>query len=452
MHRFSAIVASVLSVSAFSITLAPVVHAQDAAELEMEDFQFSSMITADNVYVRSGSSESDYPVVKLTKGDNVIAVGRKFDWVKILPPENTHCLVGKAWIEKRGDGSVGRVREESSNVNVRIASNLNNMITKVAMQLHGGADVKILGEQDEYFKIAPPAGTFMWVHQKFVEPVKRVEVVSNNGQVEIRPLDPTKAVTPANTAKESPTDPALSATATTGAEEPATQPTSTQVVSTDTPGPTTVPTAASVSAREQEFDALESRFEDASKLPLEQQPIDELLVGYEKLVAEKQLPESMLRLAEFRVKGLKIRQEALVQFQETQRLRERLVNETKPLVAEGQEMTQRIEEARIKQFTAVGTLRQSALPYGGRTLYRLTDPATGRTVVYVNSDDANVIKLEGLFIGIRGTVTEDPARKIKFVQPSEVEQIDPSSLIKGSVTSTLTPPSLLPSSASAKPE
>ena len=74
MHRFSAILASVLSVSAFSITLAPTAHAQDAAELEMADFQFSSIITADNVYVRSGSSESDYPVVKLSKGDNVIAV------------------------------------------------------------------------------------------------------------------------------------------------------------------------------------------------------------------------------------------------------------------------------------------------------------------------------------------------------------------------------------------
>ncbi len=447
MHRFSAILASVLSVSAFSITLAPTAHAQDAAELEMADFQFSSIITADNVYVRSGSSESDYPVVKLSKGDNVIAVGRKFDWVKILPPENTYCLVGKAWIEKRGDGSVGRVREESSNVNVRIASNLNNMITKVAMQLHGGADVKILGEQDEYFKIAPPAGTYMWVHQKFVEPVKRVEVVSNNGQVEIRPLDPNKPTPNANTPKET-----TGEVASTTGQTPATQPTSTDVASTDTPGPTTVPTAAVASAGEKEFDALEARFEEASKLPLEQQPIDELLPAYEKLVAAKQIPESMLRLAEFRVKGLKIRQEALAELKETQRLRDQLASQSKPLEAEGQEMSQRIEEARIKQFTAVGTLRQSALPYGGRTLYRLTDPATGRTVVYVNSDDANVIKLEGMFIGIRGTVTEDPARKIKFIQPGEVEQIDPAGVIKGSITSTLTPPSLLPSSASAKPE
>jgi hypothetical protein len=456
MHRFSAIVASVLSVSALSISLAPPAFAQDAAELEMADFQFSSVITADNVYVRSGSSESDYPVVKLSKGDIVIAVGRKFDWVKILPPENTYCLVGKAWIEKRGDGTVGRVRDESANVNVRLASNLNNMITKVGMQLHGGADVKILGEQDEYFKIAPPAGTFMWVHQKFVEPVKRVEVVSNNGQLEVRPLDPNAAATtPANTTSGTPADTTGEVASTTG-QQPDTStgaatPDNTTVASTDTPGPTTVP-AATVAAGEKEFDALETRFDEASKLPLEQQPLDELLTGYEKVVAAKQIPESMLRLAEFRVKGLKIRKEALAQMIETRDLQAKLAAEAKPLVAEGGEITQRLEEARIKQFSAVGTLRQSALPYGGRTLYRLTDPATGRTVVYVNTDDANVIKLEGMFIGIRGEVTEDTNRRIKFIQPREVEQVDPAGLVKGSITSTLTPPSLLPSSASAKPE
>lgn len=433
------------------------VSAQDAADLEMAEFQFSSVITADNVYVRSGASESDYPVIKLNKGDIVIAVGRKFDWVKILPPENTYCLVGKAWVEKRGDGSIGRVREGSNNVNVRIASNLNNMITKVAMQLHSGSDVKILGEQDEYFKIAPPAGTFMWVHQKFVEPVKRVEVINNNGQLEVRPLAPDQPPAQANVSNPTTSTPPT-VTATPNNTTPLTltpPPTDHTTVangSSSVSEPTTAPAQTVVSSAEKQFDALEARFNQVSKLPLEQQPVDELLVGYEKLVADKQLPESMLRLAEFRLKGLKIRKEALIQYEETKRLRDQLAEQTKPLEAEGAEITQRLEETRVRQFTAVGTLRPSALPFGGKTLYRLTDPATGRTVVYVNSDDPNVLKLEGLFIGIRGEVTEDPVRRIKFIRPNEVQQIDPSTLLNGTVTSTLTPPSLLPSSASSRQE
>jgi CO dehydrogenase/acetyl-CoA synthase delta subunit len=161
----------------------------------------------------------------------------------------------------------------------------------------------------------------------------------------------------------------------------------------------------------------------------------------------------MLRMAEFRVQGLKIRKEALVQYEETKRLRDQLAAQSKPLEAEGTEIKERIDEAKITQFAATGTLRQSALPYGGRMLYRLTDPASGRTVVYVNTDDANVIKLEGMFIGIRGDVVEDPVRRIKFIKPTDATQIEPSGLIKGSITSTLTPASLLPTSAaSVKPE
>lgn len=454
MRRSSAVLVSCL----FLLTASGIspVHAQDAADLEMAEFQFSSVITADNVYVRSGASESDYPVIKLNKGDIVIAVGRKFDWVKILPPENTYCLVGKAWVEKRGDGSIGRVRDGSNNVNVRIASNLNNMITKVAMQLHSGTDVKILGEQDEYFKIAPPAGTFMWVHQKFVEPVKRVEVINNNGQLEVRPLDPNKTLTQANVSTPNTPDKPASVVTPNNVAPLTLNPSPTDSIpsngSSSPAAPTTAPAQTAISSAEKEFDTLEARFNELSKLPLEQQPVDELLVGYEKLVADKQLPESMLRMAEFRLKGLKIRKEALIQYEETKKLRDRLAEQTKPLEAEGSEIAQRLEENRIRQFTAVGTLRPSALPFGGKTLYRLTDPATGRTVVYINSDDPNVLKLEGLFIGIRGEVTEDPVRRIKFIRPNEVQPIDPSTLLKGTVTSTLTPPSLLPSSASSRQE
>ncbi len=459
MTRLPLIAASILTLSSLSLLQPTVAVAQAPAnDLEMSQYQFSSMVTADNVYVRSGASENDYPVVKLNKGDVVVAVGEKFDWVKVLPPEGTYCLVGKAWVEKRGDGTVGRVRDDATNVNVRIASNLNNMITKVALQLHGGSDVKILGEQDEYFKIAPPAGTFMYVHKKLIEPVKRVEVINNNGTLEVKPLAVPggEAVAAGGQTTPGSVDPIPADTGATPIEpktaDPITPESNTPAVAAnDAPKtPTTAPAGAQASA-EQQFDALEAKFDEASRLPLEQQPIDELLADYEKVVAAKQIPESMLRMAEFRVKGLQVRKEALVQFNETKRLRDEIAaNQTRPLEAEGQEIDNRIKEATVKQFTASGTLRQSALPYGGRTLYRLTDPASGRTVVYVNTDDANVIKMEGLFIGIRGEVVEDSVRRIKFIQPKEVEQIDPSGLIKGTVTSTLTPPSLLPAAAEAK--
>ena len=43
------------------------------------------------------------------------------------------------------------------------------MKTKVAAKLDNGDDVTILGEQDEYFKIAPPKGVYLYVNRQFVE-------------------------------------------------------------------------------------------------------------------------------------------------------------------------------------------------------------------------------------------------------------------------------------------
>ena len=98
-------------------------------------------------------------------------VGIKFDWLKIAPPEGSFCYVAKAYVEKRGDGSVGRVNNQA---NVRVGSSLNAMKTKVSAKLEPGQDVAIIGEQDEYFKIKPPKDVYLYVNKQFVDPVKQV--------------------------------------------------------------------------------------------------------------------------------------------------------------------------------------------------------------------------------------------------------------------------------------
>src|SRR5207237_5115745 len=98
-------------------------------------------------------------------------VGIKFEWLKIVPPEGSFCYVAKAYVEKRGDGSVGRVNTQ---LNVRVGSALNAMKTKISAKLDPGADVAIIGDQDEYFKIKPPKDVFLFVNKQFVEPVKQV--------------------------------------------------------------------------------------------------------------------------------------------------------------------------------------------------------------------------------------------------------------------------------------
>src|SRR5437016_3142722 len=115
-------------------------------EIDNSRFQFEGRVIGNSVYIRSGPSENDYPTLKLNDGQTVTVVGIKFEWLKIVPPEGSFCYVAKAYVEKRGDGSVGRVNTQ---LNVRVGSALNAMKTKISAKLDPGADVAIIGDQDE---------------------------------------------------------------------------------------------------------------------------------------------------------------------------------------------------------------------------------------------------------------------------------------------------------------
>jgi hypothetical protein len=76
-------------------------------------------------------------------------------------------------------------------------------------------------------------------------------------------------------------------------------------------------------------------------------------------------------------------------------------------------------------------------------LYRLTDPANGRTVVYLRSDDGKLAQSIGQFIGVRGDLVNDTQMNIKVVTPTAFEAVNPAQLGQGIVTQ-IAPASLLP--------
>jgi hypothetical protein len=413
--------------------------AQEAEDLEMSQYQFAGVVNTDNVYVRSGASESDYPIIRLNRDARVVVVGAKQDWLKILPPEGTFCLVGKAWVDRRGDGTVGRVREGVNNaVNVRVGSTLNNMVAKIVYRFKGGEDVRIVAEQDEWLKIAPPPGVFVYVHKKFVNPEGRVDVVNNNGSLVVQPTDK-----PANVPSDTRITPAPSPAPSPGNGNAALPDDRNAIPAAPTTGP-----AAEVAAAQAKFDALEAQFDAASKQSIEEQPLDEMLAGYKAVAANRQLPESILRTAEFRVKSVEVRKKALASFLETKRMREEMAAKSVPLAAEQQEITQRLKETEVTRYTAVGTLQTSAIQLGSRKMYRLTDPASGRTVVYVVSDDPAVARNLGAFVGVRGQITDDTARRLKYIEPTEMEGVDRAAVTGGRVSSVLTPASMMPAAVS----
>jgi len=114
------------------------------------------------------------------------------------------------------------------------------------------------------------------------------------------------------------------------------------------------------------------------------------------------------------------------------------------LQAERDELEQRIKAVGVQYFTAVGTLRVSSLQVGpGGTLYRLTDPASGRTVVYLRCDDPKIGTMIGQFLGVKGEVVEDKQLNLKAITPTEFVTVDPAQ-VNSKIAAQIMPPSMVP--------
>jgi uncharacterized protein YgiM (DUF1202 family) len=428
-HRVLSIglgLAALLAPPTFSRAQEPV---QLQPEVDNSRFQFSGVVNSPDVYVRSGPGEAYYATIKLTQGTPVTVVGIKYDWLKILPPAGSFCYVSKLFVERRGDGSVGRVNRPD--INVRAGSEMSAMKTTVLSRLNVGDDVKIVGEQDEYYKISPPQGTYLYVNKQFINPVKELPVaaapVDSGDQSQARQTDTVAE-------DDSTTRPSSSLVSASAIDAPAaTQPSA--VVQ-----PPAGPSPAELS--EQSFKTLEAEFTAASAKPLEQQPIADLSKRYEALSNDANLADADRQTAGFRLAILKVRQNAQEKLADVTRMESQAAARTQSLKVEQDELQKRLDSQAVSLYAAVGTLQASSLQYGAQTLYRLTDPATNRTVVYVRGSDADALKLIGQFVGVRGQSVTDDRLNVQVIEFTAVEPVD-ASLVNTKVIANITPPSLL---------
>jgi SH3-like domain-containing protein len=431
-----------LSLAACATLLSPIVFGQDAAtQDEMAKQPFLGQINANAVYIRSAAREDAYPVTKLEKGTQVTVVGIKFKWLKIVPPEGSFAYVPKAWIDRRGNGNVGRASRE---LIAKVGSDLMDVKTAPMAKIEQGQDVQILGEKDEYYRIKPPEGSYLYIAQQYVDPVKPV------AQADVKPQPTPDSARPASpgdkTASQGAAKEIIDALANKNnshANPPSTQPTTDDNTAVaDTAGPATQP-ADAVATASNTFDQLEGDFKSANEKPITEQPIAQLMSGYEDLLKQDSLPASMRRVAEIRVATLKLRNDAKTEFLVTKASQEKAMERRKALEAERDEIQERIKQNEITVYAAVGTLRTSSIQRGSQTLYRLTDPSTGRTVAYIRTNDSKYATLLGQFIGVKGTINVDAALNMKTIdQPTEAAAVDQSKLNK-SVMAQIVPPSMM---------
>jgi len=400
-----------------------------ASDVENAKRSFIGKINASSVFVRSGPRDDAYPTAKLEKGTEVTVIGIKSDWLKIVPPAGSYACIPKVYIERHGDGSVGRATRETP---AHVGSDLAPVKIAIMAKVEEGDEVQIIGEADEYFKIQPPKGSALWVNKQFVDPVRPVEPKSDGTNVaagnEVLPPGPGIAVPPP------------------GAGVPATQPSGTQTIAA---APATQPSAEASAVAADQFDKLEGEYSAATDKPITDQPVAELQSGYQNLLKSDALPDSMRRIAELRVATLKMRNDAKQEYLAFKETQDKGAERIKALGAEREEIQDRLAKNMVTVYAAVGTLRTSSIQHAGSTLYRVTDPETGRTIAYIRTTDGAPMTLLGQFVGIKGEITNDDDLNIKMINnPKVVEPVDQTK-VNGSVAAQILPPSLYPRPAEA---
>jgi uncharacterized protein YgiM (DUF1202 family) len=147
-------------------------------------FPYTAEVAGSDVYIRSGPGTNYYRCGKLNTPDKVTVVGSEYGWSKIVPPAGSFSWISKQYVaidaNSPGDGIVA-----GNNVNVRAGSEFVEPIhsTSLQTQLNRGAKVKLLGEEkDEYYKIAPPEGAYLWVSTEYLKNIGPAEMMGK-GQV-----------------------------------------------------------------------------------------------------------------------------------------------------------------------------------------------------------------------------------------------------------------------------
>ena len=382
-------------------------------------YQFTGAINDSNVYIRSGPGEEWYSTLKLDKGAPVTVVGIQGDWLKILPPTGSFCYVSKMFVNKAADGA-GQVTHNG--INVRAGSVISPLKTTVLGKLSEGDSVTITGERDEYYEIAPPPDTYLYVKKDFVDPLKALAVAAAPVD-EIAPLD-AEAPAPGNGPA---TQPAVAESA------PAAKPAAPQAA------PAPVASAADLALAA--FKSAETDFDAAMKMPLEHQPLAELAKRYDALSTNTALDEADRQTAGFRLAMLKVRGSSQQRLMAQDQADADAARQQQALQAEQDELQKQLDEHEVRIYSAVGQLQPSSLQFGSETLYRLIDPATGRTVIYVRGDDATAAKLMGQFVGVRGEAAVDGQLNVKVIPFSVMEIVDPAQ-VNGKVVAGIIPPSM----------
>ena len=345
-------------------------------------FPYVAQITADDVYVRCGPGTNYYPCGKVNKTDRVTVVATKFGWSHIVPPRGSFSWISKQYVAvDQNNPAVGTVTGDS--VRVYAGSEYREPIHSDVVQLHlnSGDMVKLTGvEQADYYKIAPPAGAYLWILTDYIQP--------------LGPVEDYVIVVESPPAPEVETAPAIG-----------------------------IPVEPE---KLKEYYALQQQIKTVRAKPVIEQDYTNISKAL-SAIAETEEAGKAARYAQFALKQIE-RYELAFEVEKVVRLQDAHLQQVKERI-EATRAAKLAEVPDLGRYTAVGLFQTSSVydpQQLQQTYYRIVD-SSGRTVCYAVAEGPaakmNLKKLRGKQVGLVGTINPHQQTGDALVKFTEIVEL-----------------------------
>ncbi len=346
---------------------------------------FVAEVTGNDVHLRSGPGTNYYHCGKLYKGDRVQVVKVQQGWSCIVPPPGCFSWVAIQYVSINMENPTQGIIT-GDKVGVYAGSDYVEPIHSTSRQviLSRGQMVKLLSEEkDDYYKIAPPEGAFLWVHSQYLQSVRSPMETTLVEMV----VDPNTPVETPLTAQELQTESDLL----------------------------------------DAYYALSKLIKEERNKPMTEQDYSELKEKLRELAANP-IGGRATRYADFTLKQVErfelagtVAREMAMQRKEREKVDEKITEARDIRLAQ-------IDD--LGKFAVIGKLETTSVyaqPVGQAQRYRILDES-GRTICYVAPTGAAIGKdLSGLIgrkVGLVGEIQPHQATARAFVEFSEVIPLD----------------------------
>lgn len=448
MAAHSRMVRSCLVVLALLAALTTAARAQDVP--------FTGIVNEDNTAVRAGAGRAYYVVGELDRGQLVQVEEILFGWNKIKSPEGFYSYVPRAFVDATGDGSVGVVNADRTEVKAASLSGPGDTESfKTQVLLNKGDRVRIIEQEGDHYKIAPPSDAYVWLPPGSVRRASSMEAARE-------PAQPAQPAAPAEPAAA----PAAQAEPEASAQQPSdsaaeAQPASTEPVeadlaeaadeaesaapaeegsaevevaegeasaeaaaeTTETEAPTQPAADAAAAAGVQTpavspaLRQVETQMLPLFERPLEEQPLDQMEQAYQQVASGGQLPGIDRRIVEIRLAAIRHNQELAGALKQ--------ISDARGASDAAAQQAEEVDDRPVR-YDAVGRLLASSV-YNGESLprlYRLADPGSGRTLAYVEPGGPVRAHLLGQVVGIVGKSTYDTSMKLQVIEVKRIDHLE----------------------------